>query len=52
MLENKVLRNIFGMEITGGWRKFHNEELYELCFSPNVIRVIKPKRKRGRRHVK
>jgi len=41
-----VLRKIFGMEIIGGWRKFRNEELYELCFSPNVIRVIIPRRKR------
>lgn len=52
VLENKVLRNIFGIEIIGRWRKVRNEELYELCFSPNVIRVIKPRRKRGRRHVK
>jgi hypothetical protein len=52
VLEDKVLRNKFGMEIIGGWRKFRNEELYELCFSPNIFRVIKPRRKRGRRHVK
>jgi len=52
VLENKVLRNILGMEIIGGWRKFRNEELYGLCFSPNVIRVIKQRKKRGTRHVK
>jgi hypothetical protein len=46
VLENKVLKNIFGIEIIGGWRKFRNDELYELCFSPNVI---KPRRKKGRR---
>jgi hypothetical protein len=50
-MQNKVLRNISEMEIIGGWRKFRNEELYDLRFSPNVIRVIKPK-KRGTRHVK
>jgi hypothetical protein len=39
-----VLRRIFGPkweEVTGSWRKLHNEELRNLCFSPNIIRVIK-----------
>jgi hypothetical protein len=39
-----VLRRVFGFkseEITGGWRKLHNEELYNLYFSPYIIRVIK-----------
>jgi len=31
-------------EVTGGWRRLHNEELHNLCASPNIIRVIKPKR--------
>jgi hypothetical protein len=31
-------------EVTGGWKKLHKEELHSLCFSPNIIRVIKSKR--------
>jgi hypothetical protein len=39
-----VLRNVFGtmrMEVTGGWRKLHNEELRDLYSPPNIIWVIK-----------
>jgi len=42
--ENRVLRRIFGSkkdEVTGEWRKLHNEELNDLYFSPNIMRVIK-----------
>jgi hypothetical protein len=42
VFENRVLRGIFGTkrdEVTGEWRRLHNEELYDL-FSPNIIRVI------------
>jgi hypothetical protein len=44
VFENWVLRRIFGPksdEVTGEWRKLHNEELNVLFSSPNVIRVIK-----------
>jgi hypothetical protein len=39
-----VLRRIFGLkrdEVTGGWRKLHNEELHNLYFSPSIINMIK-----------
>jgi hypothetical protein len=41
---NRVLRRIFGPkmdEMAGGWRKLHNEELHNLCSSPNIIRMIR-----------
>jgi hypothetical protein len=44
MFENRVLRRIFGpkrYEVTGGWRKLHNEELHNLYSSPSIIRMIK-----------
>jgi hypothetical protein len=44
-----VLRRIFGPkrdEVTGGWRKLHNEELHNLYSSPSRIRVIKSRRMR------
>jgi hypothetical protein len=43
VFENTVLR-IFGLrrdEVTGDWRKLHNEELHKLYSSPNIIRIIK-----------
>jgi hypothetical protein len=33
-----------GDEVTGDWRKLHNEELYNMYSSPNIIRVIKSRR--------
>jgi hypothetical protein len=39
VFENGVLRRIFGTkrdEVTGGWRKFHEEELHNLYPSPNI----------------
>jgi hypothetical protein len=47
--ENKVLRRIFGSkggEVTGGWRKLHNEELHNFYSSPSIIRMIKSRRMR------
>jgi hypothetical protein len=44
VFENRVLRRIFGPkrdEVTGGWRKLHNEELHGLYSAPNIIRMIK-----------
>jgi hypothetical protein len=49
-----VLRRIFGQkrdEVTGGWRKLHNEELHNLSSSPSIIRTIKSRRMRWAGHV-
>jgi hypothetical protein len=54
VFENRVLRRIFGQkrdEVTGGWRKLHNEELHSLYPSPSIIRMIKSRRMRGAGHV-
>jgi len=54
VFENRVLRRIFGPkreEVTGEWRKLHNEEVNDLYFSPNVVRVIKSRRIRWAGHV-
>ena len=52
--ENRVLRSVFGPkrdEATGEWRKLHNEELSDLYSLPNIVRVVKPRRKRWTGHV-
>jgi hypothetical protein len=54
VFENKVLRRIFGPrrdEITGDWRRLHNEELNNLYPSPNIVRVIKSRIMRWAGHV-
>jgi hypothetical protein len=54
VFENRVLRRIFGPkrdEVTGEWRKLHNEELHILYPSPNIIRQIKSRRMRLAGHV-
>jgi hypothetical protein len=53
VFENRVLRRIFGPrrdEVTGNWKKLHNEELHNLYSSPNIIRMIKSRRMRWAGH--
>jgi hypothetical protein len=48
------LRRIFEPkrdEITGKWRKLHNEELNNLYYSPNIVQVVKSRRMRWAGHV-
>jgi hypothetical protein len=50
VFENRVLRRIFGpkrAEVTGGWRKLHNEELHGFYSSPSIVRMIKARRWAG-----
>jgi hypothetical protein len=54
VFQNRVLRRIFGPkrdEVTGEWRKLHNEELNDMYSSPNIVRVVKSKRMRWAGHV-
>jgi len=54
VFENRVLRRIFGpkrAEVTGEWRKLHNEELRDLYTLPNIVRVVKSRRMRWAGHV-
>jgi hypothetical protein len=54
VFENRVLRRIFGPkrdEVTGGWRKLHNEELHNLNSSPSINRISKTRRMKWTGHV-
>jgi hypothetical protein len=54
VFENRVLRRIFGLkrdEVTGEWRKLHNNQLHDLYSLPSTIRIIKFRRMRGAGHV-
>jgi len=49
-----VLRRVFGSkrdEVTGEWRKLHNEELRDLYSLPNIVRMVKSRRMRWAGHV-
>jgi hypothetical protein len=54
VFDNRVLRRIFGPksdEVTGEWRKLHNEQLNDPYYSPNIVRVIKSRRMIWAAHV-
>ena len=54
VFENMVLRRIFGPrrdDVTREWMRLLNEELNDLCSSPNIVRVIKSRRMRWAGHV-
>jgi hypothetical protein len=54
VFENTALRKIFGPkndEVTGNWRRLHNEELHSLYCTPDAVRVLKSRRMRRAEHV-
>jgi hypothetical protein len=54
VFKNRVLRRIFGPkrgEVTGDWRKLHNEEFNKFYSSPSIIKMIKSRRMRWAGHV-
>jgi hypothetical protein len=54
VFQNRVLRRVFGLkrdEVTGEWRKLHNEKLNDLYSLPNIVWVVKSRRMRWAGHV-
>ena len=54
VFKNRVLRRKFRPkrhEVRGEWRTLHKEKLNDLCSSPSIVRVIKPRRMRWVRHI-
>jgi len=54
VFENRVLRRVFGPkrdDVTREWRNLHNEELTDLYYLPNIVRVVKSRRMRWAGHV-
>jgi hypothetical protein len=54
VFKKKVLKKIYGPkrdEVTGGWRKLHNEDPHNLYFLPSIIRMITSRRLRWEGHV-
>jgi hypothetical protein len=54
VFENRVLRKVFGPkrdEVTGEWRRMHNEKLNDLYSLPNIVRVVKSRRMSWAGHV-
>jgi hypothetical protein len=54
VFENRVMRRIFGPkreEVTGEWRKLHNEELHNLYSSPDIIKQVTSRRMKWAGHV-
>jgi hypothetical protein len=54
VFKNRLMRRIFGakrVEVTGEWRKLHNDELHNVYSSPNIVRQIKSRRIRSEGHV-
>jgi hypothetical protein len=51
---NRVLRRVFGPKrdkVMGEWRILHNEELSDLCWLPNIVRVVETRKMRWTGHV-
>ena len=54
VFENRVFRSVFGSErdeVTGEWRKLHNEKVSDMYPLPNIVRVVKSRRMRWTGHV-
>jgi hypothetical protein len=54
VFENRVLRRVFGPkgdEVTGKWRKLHNEKFNDMYSLAKIVRVVKSRRMRWAGHV-